>query len=1019
MTTITAINGLQPAPGVGISQDAPVAPTAPTPVSSPNVVTDTVQISPEAQALSATGALMADSTPVATLTIAQAIALYKKTPAAAAVQIKDTSANIARNLDALQNLGDKIVGITQSGTVSPLIITKNQLTSAAATLDKIQGSYSLAVTQVGVADANSVLSDSRVVGIYVADSSANISSSLDDLQALGTKVRTITQTGTKSALSVNVAQITSYATTLAKIDGGKYTLNVSDTQDTITSELTKLRGLGTKLASIKLTSGSGEFAVSMLQFSTFGTTLAKVEGGTMAITDTTANVFKGLGGLQTLSAKISGITLSDSGVTAAITAKGLAASMTALGKISGDYKMAVTDTGASIAANIDTLKSLDGHIASIKQTDPRNAIAITAAQYASAATTLGKINAGTYSVSLSEVGRSDLAGLSGDTKVVAMALRITDGDLTGLSDNRIKSIALSGASLTQAATAAADARVKTIAVSDTGANFTSANVNALYNASKANLARITKVEATDATRQTLTVAVADYQKYLPTFLTKFGNMALEVDFTGSKIKGHESWTGVDTMNYYKTIANTNGTFTIQQWDGVSKWANFATLRGGVNFMKFADKTTFLDTGDKNLNALLNVGTQNWMQNPSNPRASTSSTELTKGVYALNNNSTRTTIKYSFFTDQSQISSVRDGYGFQAMSDTQKAAVYEALNYYSSLINVTFQMVDDPAAADIRFGTNNQGSSSGAYATGSNSTNGGVNVLLNNAGSSGTVNADMTLGGYGWETLIHEIGHTLGLKHPGNYNAAGGGTPGPYLSRADDNRRTTVMSYNNAADSFNWQSLGNGTYRGSAINPSTLMPEDILALQFLYGRNTTGASSSENPGDNRTLANFQTTTFDNNWLGMETIAAANGGASLDLSSVSQSNILDLRAGAYSSINVKDATFNSNVGSVKQGFFNLNNVGLAYASKISSVLGGSGTDVFYATHSNAILDGSSGNDKLMLYGAAADWTLNVDTNTGDSVYTNKDGTQITGRNIETVAYYNEAKTATLHSRLDLTA
>jgi hypothetical protein len=28
------------------------------------------------------------------------------------------------------------------------------------------------------------------------------------------------------------------------------------------------------------------------------------------------------------------------------------------------------------------------------------------------------------------------------------------------------------------------------------------------------------------------------------------------------------------------------------------------------------------------------------------------------------------------------------------------------------------------------------------------------------------------GSYNWSTIIHETGHALGLKHPGNYNAGG-------------------------------------------------------------------------------------------------------------------------------------------------------------------------------------------------------------------------------------------------------
>lgn len=976
----------------------------------------TVQISDQAKAMYTTwaGNGTAGSGNAAGLTAAQAL-IYSRLPGLGALQVTDSAANIARNLDALQQLGSQISSITQVGA-TPLTISASQWSNAAATLAKIQGNYSLAVTGAATADVDTILADSHVASVAIADASANIASNMDHLQSLGSKIKTITQTGTKSALTLSLAQVANDAATLAKVDAGKYTLNVADSQGNIVSGLGTLKSMGAKLSSITRTQDSDVFALTMAQFASYMTTLAKVDSGNyqIGINDTTSNVLKGIGNLQTLGSKLASITRSDPGTALMFTAKQTAAAVSVLSKLSDNYSLTVTDTSANIAANLDSLQTVSGHLATIKQSGAKSALGITLAQRSSDAAALAKIDSGSYTLNLYDVTRADLAGLAGDSMVTGINLKISNGDISGLSDTRIASIAVTGASMAQGLTAAADGRVSSLAIVDSGANLSKANVAALWTATKTKPWLLTKVETTDASRQTLSIGVTDYQTYTAAFLNKFSNMALEVDFTGSRIK-NQAWTGVDTQNYYRAVAGSNGAFTIQQWDGVSKWANFAQLRAGVNFLKFADKTTFLDTGNAKTNALLYDGTVNWMQNPGNLRASTSSVQLANGIYSLADGSGRATIKYSFFTDAVQTGSAQDAYGFQTLSADQQAAVDRALNYYSSLVNVKFQLVSDPNTADIRFGTNNQGNVSSGYATGGTSANGGVNLMLNNAGSSASINADMSQGGYGWETLIHEIGHTLGLKHPGAYNAGGGTTPGPYLSAADDNRRNTVMSYKNPSDVFNWTANGNGSYSGGYINPSTLMTQDILALQFLYGRNTAGASTS----GSQTLADFQTTSFSNSWMGMETLASGSQGVSLNLSSVSNANIVDLRAGSFSSINIQDASLNNFIPSPRQIFFNLNNVGLAYASSLSSVTGGSAGDVFYAAHYNASIDGAGGSDKLMLYGSAANWTSSIDSNTGDLIYTNSsDATKITTRNIEAIGYYSDSLSS-LHSRVDLSA
>jgi len=111
-------------------------------------------------------------------------------------------------------------------------------------------------------------------------------------------------------------------------------------------------------------------------------------------------------------------------------------------------------------------------------------------------------------------------------------------------------------------------------------------------------------------------------------------------------------------------------------------------------------------------------------------------------------------------------------------------------------NITFVEVSSGKGA-INLGTANLGSGIGGWA------------YYPGAGTNGTtdrsVQGDVWITnqyGYGnptkgtWEytTYIHEIGHAIGLKHPGNYNAGGGGTDGPYLPASEDSNQYTVMSY---------------------------------------------------------------------------------------------------------------------------------------------------------------------------------------------------------------------------------
>jgi hypothetical protein len=218
--------------------------------------------------------------------------------------------------------------------------------------------------------------------------------------------------------------------------------------------------------------------------------------------------------------------------------------------------------------------------------------------------------------------------------------------------------------------------------------------------------------------------------------------------------------------------------------------------------------------------------------------------------------------------------------------------------------VAFTEVAGDGAGDINFGTNDQASSAGyAYMPNSSGTKDKTYLYLaSNQATNG--DAGVQEGGYGWTTILHEIGHTLGLKHPGNYNAGGGGTPGPYLPKSTDDHQHTMMSYKD-----------NNASRG--VNATTAMLYDVAALQYLYGANTAGSTATNG------AFSF---TAGNSYL--KTLWSASGTDTIDLSGLTNASKVNLNAGTYSSINITGATTSAY-------YSGNNNVALAYGSVVNSV------------------------------------------------------------------------------------
>ena len=210
------------------------------------------------------------------------------------------------------------------------------------------------------------------------------------------------------------------------------------------------------------------------------------------------------------------------------------------------------------------------------------------------------------------------------------------------------------------------------------------------------------------------------------------------------------------------------------------------------------------------------------------------------------------------------------------------------------------------------------------------------------------------GGYGFITYLHEIGHALGLSHPGSYNAGSGGaiTYAANAEFAQDTRRYTIMSYFNANEdgsgTDHWGSDGVWRYA------QTPMLYDIAAIQAIYGADFNTRSGSTTYGFNNNTG-LNVYDFTRNTNPILTIWDGGGTDTLDLSGFSGTQRVDLTAGSYSDV----------------GGYMTNNLAIAYNVTIENAVGGSGSDTITGNDANNTLSGGLSNDVLL--GGAGNDTL----------------------------------------------
>lgn len=285
-----------------------------------------------------------------------------------------------------------------------------------------------------------------------------------------------------------------------------------------------------------------------------------------------------------------------------------------------------------------------------------------------------------------------------------------------------------------------------------------------------------------------------------------------------------------------------------------------------------------------------------------------------------------TIGYTFYSASDPTQSWRKEGGAREFSEAHKKAFRNALRAWEDVVKVKF--IENTKNADATLSVHGNGGV-GGFSSMPTKTNNELDIGIGIGDSRFAPHTSM----------IHEIGHSLGLGH----------TVGQY---AEDNLTHTAMSYKRHW----WRPRDNNGVRVSD-SPLTPMMHDIAAGNLLYGTNNKTRQGDTTYGFNSNAGRDHYSLKSADDLTAFCIWDNGGNDTLDLSGYTQNQRINLNAETL-----------SDAGDRK------GNVSIAKGVIVENAIGGSGDDQLIGNNVSNRLTGGAGGDTLLGGGGADTFVYN---------------------------------------------